>query len=290
MKNICFKICSSILFLFPFCVIAQKENFSDEIKFVQYLNDREMYKEAIYVLQNIDKRNISDTQEDTLYYQLGWMLYNMKQLEESVNNLVKVSKQSNYYFKARNFAAYILTYLHRTDTAKIIYQSIEAQDSLMQEMENFELSGIALLGRNFDEFNRLRQSFTYSSYVFGNEEKKIEKYYTEISQYKYKSPFLAGLYSAIIPGAGKFYVGKKAQGLGSFLPIFSMALLTFEAYRKGGISNARFITFGSVFTIFYVGNIWSSVLAVKVANNDFNKEYESKILFDMHIPLRKFFN
>ena len=289
MKNSYFTLNILILFLLPFFSSAQN-NFSNDIKFVQYLADKEMYKEAVYVLQNVDTNKISFNQKDTLHYQLGWMLYNLKELEPSANNLLKVSNQNNYYLKSRNFAAYNFAYLGHTDSAKNIYDSIESKDSVLRELKNFELAGIALLERDTAKFSKLQHNFTYSSYTFANEEKKIEQYYKEISQFKHKSPFLAGLYSAVLPGAGKFYAGKKMQAIGAFLPIISTAILTYEAYRKGGVSSARFITYGSVFTIFYVSNIWSSVIAVKVRNNDFNKNYNNKILFSMHIPLRNFFN
>jgi TM2 domain-containing membrane protein YozV len=289
MKNIRLTLNILFLFLIPFFSVAQN-SFSNDIKFVQYLADKEMYKEAVYVLGKVDTSEISLNEKDTLHYQLGWMLYNLKLLKPSANSLLKVSHQSNYYLKSRNFAAYNLAYLGNTDSAKIIYDSIRSKDNVLLELRNFELAGIALLERDTNEFSRLRQNFTYSSYTFANEEKKIEQYYKEMSQFKHKSPFLAGLYSAVIPGAGKFYAGKKLQAIGAFLPIVSTAILTYEAYRKGGVSSARFITYGSVFAIFYVSNIWGSVLAVKVRNNDFNKNYDNKVLFSMHIPLRNFFD
>lgn len=101
---------------------------------------------------------------------------------------------------------------------------------------------------------------------------------------------LAGIYSALIPGAGKFYAGKKKQGIAAFLPILSLGAITYESYRKAGIRNARTIAFGSIFSVFYIGNIWGSALAVKIKDKEFNREYDNKILFDMHIPLRNLYN
>ena len=101
---------------------------------------------------------------------------------------------------------------------------------------------------------------------------------------------LAGVYSAVLPGAGKFYAGRKKQGIASFLPILSLGAITYESYRKAGIKNARTLVFGSLFSVFYVGNIWGSVLAVKIKQKEFDREYDNKILFDMHIPLRNLYN
>jgi hypothetical protein len=93
-----------------------------------------------------------------------------------------------------------------------------------------------------------------------------------------------------VPGLGKIYSGKKKQGIAAFLPVMSLALLTYEAYRMDGVKSARFIGFGALFGVFYIGNIWGSTLSVKIKQNEFNREYDNKILFDMHIPLRNLFN
>jgi len=118
----------------------------------------------------------------------------------------------------------------------------------------------------------------------------MQVYYDRLSSFKHRSPVLAGFYSALLPGAGKWYAGKKKQAIAAFLPIISLAAITYESYRKDGVKSARFIGFGTLFSIFYIGDIWGSTLSVKIRRNEFYKEYDNKILFDMHIPLRNFFN
>ena len=149
---------------------------------------------------------------------------------------------------------------------------------------------MALLRRDYGAFEQYQRSFTYSSYVMEKEEKNMGAYGTGLRSYRSKSPFLAGVYSAVIPGAGKFYAGKKRQGIAAFLPVISLAAVTYEAYRKGGVRSARFIGFGSLFSLFYIGNIWGSVLSVRVKEKEFYRAYDNKILFDLHIPLRNLYN
>jgi len=123
-----------------------------------------------------------------------------------------------------------------------------------------------------------------------NEELAFDKYNNERMALKFRSPVVAGILSAVIPGLGKVYAGKKKQGLGAFFPVLSSALLTWEAYNRGGLKDARFWIFGTIFTTFYIGNIWGSISAVSIKNQEINRSYENKILFNMHIPLRNFFN
>ncbi len=66
--------------------------------------------------------------------------------------------------------------------------------------------------------------------------------------------------------------------------------LAYEAYRKAGAGSARFIAFGSLFSVFYIANIWGSVLAVKIKQKEYYRAYDNQILFDLHIPLRNLYN
>jgi TM2 domain-containing membrane protein YozV len=274
---------------------AQKRDFSSELKFAQYLFDKKLPAETEYVLnkqqQDVDFNSLQQQQKDSLYYQLGWVLYTEKKLEESSINLLNVSKQSPFYLKSRYFAAYNLAYLAKTDSATVIYNTTNNNnDSILTQLNKFELAGIALLRRDYQAFSTLKKSFTYNSYALASEEKTLDDCYGKLTTFPHKSPVIAGLLSAVIPGLGKIYAGKIRQGIGAFLPVAALGLLTYESYNKGGVKSARFIGFGSIFAIFYAGNIWGSAVSVKVNQYEFYHSYDNKILFNMHIPLRNIFN
>lgn len=286
--------CRSFLFTWLFLcalpVFSQPASFSNEIKFAQYLQDKELYRESRFVINRIDTTGLSREQKDTIYYFSGWTAYSSKQLDTAASKLLQVSPQFTLYRKSRFFAAYCLTYLARQQQAREILDGQQLSDSTEWEMRQFQLAGMALLRRDYGSFEQYQRRFTYSSYVMEKEEKNMGAYYKGLRSYKSKSPFLAGIYSAALPGAGKFYAGKKRQGVAAFLPVMSLAAVAFEAYRKGGVRSARFIGFGSLFTVFYVGNIWGSVLSVKIKEKEFYRAYDNKILFDLHIPLRNLYN
>lgn len=269
---------------------AQATSFSEDLKFAQYLQNKQLLRESEKVLRDLENASLSVAQRDSLYYQLGWLLYTEKKLNESSAYLLNVSSYNSNFYKARFFAGYDFAYLGASDTAKTIFNSFSPQDSILRELQQFELAGLALLNKQYEEYNKLSKSFTYSSYAFATQEKNLGSYDSIMRGRKLKSPVLAGIYSAVMPGLGKYYAGKKKQAIGSFLPIASLGLLTYEAYRKGGVKSARFITFGSLFSIFYVANIWGSTVAVKVSNNEFYDKYDKKILLDLHLPLRSLFN
>lgn len=288
-----------ILVIFSFShVRGQQFEFTKELRFAQYLQDKEAAPEAIRVLEQVDTTTLSRVQKDSLFFMLGWAAYSSRQLDKSIGSFLKVSADFPKYDKSRFFAAYcqafqgrqVLQGQERMDSASDGLRQLVLPDSTLRELRDFQLAGIALLKRDYKAFLLEQQRFTYSSYIFEKEERRMQLYYDKLKGFRHKSPVLAGVYSALVPGLGKWYAGKKKQGIAAFLPVISLAALTYEAYRKDGVKSARFIGFGTLFSVFYIGDIWGSTLSVKIRRNEFYKEYDNKVLFDMHIPLRNFFN
>ena len=264
--------------------------FSTEMRFARYLFDKELYAEASYVLDQLNDSPLQRPQRDSLYYWQGWIAYTTKRLSYAADRFRLVSDSCAWAQKSRFFEAYCLAFIKDTAAAGKVLLSLHATDSLTREMVSLQQAGISLLQRDYAQYNQLRKNFSYAYYSMEAEEKRMDDYRDKLSIAKTKSPFLAGLYSAVIPGAGKIYAGKKKQGIGSFLPVISLAALTYEAYNRGGVKSARFIGFGSLFCLFYTANIWGSVMSVKVTQQERNTYYDNKILFDMHIPLRNLYH
>ncbi|HEX5554400.1 MAG TPA: hypothetical protein VFX43_14235 [Chitinophagaceae bacterium] len=263
--------------------------FSDDIKFVQYLDNKEEYQDAIIALNQISLSFLNSDQIDTVNYLKGWSFYNTKMLDSSASYLLKVRNRSSFYLKSRFFSAYNYTFLHQYVNANNILQSIPDNIST-REIKYFEKSGIALLKNDYKKFDSLQQKFSYRLYALSAQEKKFTGYRYQLCSMKRKSSIIAGLMSAVLPGSGKVYAGKPYQGIGSLLPIVALALLTNESYHKRGPRSAEFYFFGSMLTVFYVGNIWGSVFAVKINREENEKLIRQKILFDLQIPLRTIFN
>jgi hypothetical protein len=95
------------------------------------------------------------------------------------------------------------------------------------------------------------------------------------------SPFLAGLYSAVIPGLGKLYLGYKYQAISAFIVNAFLAGEAAESYARAGPGSVRFIISGSIFGIFYGGNILGSILMAKKQRHDYFKQIDHEI-FDFH--------
>jgi len=265
-------------------------DFGKEWRFAQYLSDKDAFPEAIYVLEQLEPLIQTAAQKDSLVYLRGWLAYTTKELTVAHQKLLSVSVSSPFYARSRYFGAYCLVFAGNRDSARVVMETLPIPNSTFRELRALQLAGVALLQRRYEDFDQHRQAFRYTSYALVNEQNRFNKYDSTLRAEKHRSPFVAGLYSAILPGLGKVYAGKPKQGIAAFLPILSLGLLTYEGLRKDGPRSTRFIGFGSLFTLFYVGNIWGSVLSVKVKRNEFKREYDNKILFDMHIPVRSLLN
>lgn len=97
----------------------------------------------------------------------------------------------------------------------------------------------------------------------------------------HKSPFLAGTFSAILPGTGKVYTGFWKDGIVSFLFVAANAWQTYRGFSKDGVRSTQGWIFGGLTAGFYLGNIYGSVKSAvkhnKRANDAIYNESKSII-------------
>ena len=260
---------------------SQKQRF----EFIYHLIKSNDFDEALIELNFLSGK----TQSDSLYYMKGWALYSLKQLSSSSESFQNVTKESTFYHKSQFFAAYNYAHTKNYASAKQVLQQIEL-DNKLDQLRQFEYSGIALLERDFEAYENKRIKSDAILPALQTEVANLNKLHSTIMNRKPKKMWLAGLMSAIVPGSGKIYAGKTGEGIASMLMVTSTGLVTWENHRKLGLKNFKTILFGSIFTVFYVGNIYGSVFSVKISNEEFNHEMDQKILFNIHIPLRNIFN
>jgi hypothetical protein len=181
-------------------------------------------------------------------------------------------------------------YLGDYKTAKKVLHFEEFKRSELTNLKYFQLSGVALLEKDFEAYEKYNNQISKNYYFIENQRKSFASIESDLKSHKNRSPVLAGLYSAVLPGAGKFYAGKKGQGIYSFVISSLLALQAYESYQKAGAGSARFIVYGSLFSLFHIGNVWSSALSVKRYNDEFYEAVDYRIKLDLHIPVRSFFD
>lgn len=275
-------------FNFIFIIWSGFSQSKSELLFIEHLINKGYYKETIFLLDR-DSLKFNKLQLDSVYYYKGWANYSLKNLEQSTQSFLKVNAESSFYAKSRLFAGYNQTYLGKYTDARETFAQLKFDDEMKQALVVFELSGIDMLeGKWVKAKAHLRQ--INPDIAFLNQQiMALQQIGKEIETHKKKSALLAGAMSGIIPGAGKIYAGKTGEGIASMIATTGFGLITWENYRKLGIGNLKTLFFGGIFLASYVSNIYGSVISVKITEQNYADTTHNQILFQLHIPLRNFF-
>ena len=96
-----------------------------------------------------------------------------------------------------------------------------------------------------------------------------------------RSPFLAGILSTIVPGAGRLYTGRIGDALTSLLTVSLTGWQAYDGFRRDGLSSVKGWALGALSGIFYVGNIYGSVNSARV----YSRYVEDEFLATLSIKL-----
>jgi len=116
-----------------------------------------------------------------------------------------------------------------------------------------------------------------------SDKKKINSLHSEIniSIHKFKSPGLAGILSAIIPGSGQIYSNRYFDGLITLLGIASTTAASYYFYQQNQKQLFYSLTFFTA--LFYSGNIYSAYNSADLYNRGISESLKSKI-YSNYIP------
>jgi|SRR6185312_8831119 len=264
MNQACIKLRISILVLFfPFFVFSQTRAF-DTVGFYHHLIHENLLPEQIAFTEQLQKLHATDKKfQDSLFFNIA-LAYNKFGMPDSLNScLSKIS---------------------------IIPAFSEASSKLYL--------CLLILGKNYNRANSFLNTFGTSQLFYQEAKTSVNilqnsptlqdtstsQYSLEIQDIKHRyehspkhSTFLAGLYSTLIPGMGKLYLGYKQQAISAFIENIALGGVAAESYFKAGPLSARFIITGALFTLFYGGNIWGSALLAKKQKIDYKKQLDYEI-------------
>ncbi len=279
-----------IIVVFSLITIQGFTQQKPDSEFLEYLLNKEFYKEVLFLSNQKNFRKLKLSLQDSLHYFKGWSLYSQKKLFQSAQELSRVSLSSPFYHKSHFFAAYSWMHIENYDKSLDVLDTVETEEKNLQTLKHFEKAGLALLNRNYKEFDHQMNRVDTNYYAVAEESAQLNQYATDLRHHNHKSPVLASIMSGIIPGSGKIYAGETGSGISSLLTVGGLGFVTWENYRKKGPTDIKTLFFGAVFSAFYIGNIYGSYFSVKITEDEFQKGYNNKILFNLHIPLRNVFN
>lgn len=285
-------------FLFFFSLIystrgqsVNQINFDKKIDFLLYLTNNNQISDANYfVINTILDSNLTVEQKDTLLFFSGMSNFKLKDYSTSNSFLTKVSDKTNLIYKAKFYSVASLAKTKNYDKAINNLNDLDVDFSPeLSSLKNFELAGIYILKDKANSYELLEPKLYSTDSLLQKEIFFLKENYKSLINQNKKSPFKAGLLSAIVPGLGKVYTGNKGQALSAFIRVAALGVMTYDSYLKLGINNPQTIIFGSLFSAFYFGNILGSALSVQIVKNEKKNEINHNILVGLQIPIDYFF-
>ncbi|PID68862.1 MAG: hypothetical protein CR968_00735 [Flavobacteriia bacterium] len=262
------RLISILLSLCPLLVLAQEDlmSYDNILKFARYLKSSQQYEFASQEYERIHYLLPKDTaviKELVQTYRLGHKCHKMDKSYE-------ILAENNRIFEHHDFSAeylkFSLTCNDFSDKYNLLLSQLPDHDKSFYELSKLWVSkdynGLQLWTSQHKDINL---SYPYDELV------TVTKDFTHI---KYKSPGLAVLMSAVLPGSGKAYVNRWGDALMSFLFVATNAYASYRAFSKKGIQSANGWIFGGLAVSFYTANVWGSHRAVKKYNQKLRIQYQ----------------
>lgn len=152
-----------------------------------------------------------------------------------------------------------------------------------QHAEAEQLIGLSyLMQKQWSEADEVFKTLEASSIITIREKASVYHKYAEAgAQLPTRNPFLAGVLSTIVPGAGRLYTGRIGDALTSLLTVGIVGWQAYDGFQRDGLSSVKGWTLGTLGGIFYVGNIYGSVVAARVYNQAIEDEFLATISVEL---------
>jgi hypothetical protein len=265
---------------------------------IEYYAPENVRKFADFLYEQGDYLRAAGEYQRYLFYQpqeSGQMRYKIAlcyrfagQTEQAIQNfqtLVRTHPEGQFVSRAyyQIGATYFLTDQFE-QSARFLREALPHIIDTRQQAEAEQLIGLSyLMQKQWSEAGEVFKTLQESSVIPLRERALIYHDYAEMgSQLPIRSPFFAGVLSTIVPGAGRLYTGLRiGDALTSLITIGVTGWQAYNGFRRDGLSSVKGWTLGTISGIFYVGNIYGSVISARV----YNRQVEDEFLTTLSVEL-----
>lgn len=242
--------------------------------------------EADFLLRELQANGCHDIHSDSLNYYQGFIHYQHKRFDSAAHYLLQVKQPEQLREKSLVLAAINFVYLDMADSALTILEGVTSGNATVQELVSLEKAGCNLLMGKDEAFLEATSRFSMSLFVLKKEQKNLMDIYANRSKNKVKKPGKAALYSALVPGWGKWYSKQRGGAAAAFLTVLVMGGVTAEQAWKGGWQSLGAIAASSVTAVFYIGNIYGGYYSAKHFNKRVSNGENDNIKYNLHVAFR----
>lgn len=256
------------------------------VNYIKHLLAVKEYRNAGYVTLKTLVHATAPGNTDTLNHLAGLAFYGKGAYDSASIFFDKVRGEVPLKEIASVYRGLCLAESGKLQSGKAVLQTpVYSTDSLRQ-LGLLELAGIALLSDNRPGFDSLEKVMRTDT-LFANEKNSLITQSVLLRKHKKRSVLLGGVLSAVVPGLGKVYAGNKGQGLSAFLTCATFGAIAAENIARSGFKSPQSVIFSSLFGFFYLGNIYGSMLSVKLEKQHFEKVHYNEVRITMHMPLAR---
>jgi hypothetical protein len=256
--------------------------------FAKFLIEKSDYQGVIN-LKLFDSENLNPSQQDSMHFYNAWANFHLQNIPRAIQSFDMVSEQSKFYKQSRLFCSWSLLYSGEPDLS--LQKLLNNREHLIDDSEVFHLqeSAIYLIDGNYEKAKERLKIIESNRPIYSDQINALNKIAESRIGIKQKSPVVAAVLSALIPGAGKIYAQEKGAGISSFLILAGLGGAAAENILKSGFNSWNSILFTSIFAAFYAGNVYGSAISVRTYRERYNENYKQAVLATVIIPLRDFY-
>ncbi len=160
-------------------------------------------------------------------------------------------------------------------SAKYLDVSLPRIVDVRYRAESQQLIGLSyLMQKQWLEAEKIFNDLKKSDVLVIREKAAVySKYAVQGTKLTTRSPFLAGFLSTVVPGAGRLYTGRVSDALTSLFTVGLTGWQAYDGFRRDGLSSVKGWTLSTLGGIFYLGNIYGSVISARVYNRHVAEEF-----------------
>lgn len=169
------------------------------------------------------------------------------------------------------------------DAAQFLQETLPRITDTRQHTESEQLIGLAYLMQKqwLDAEEVFKTLQTSEVAIVRDKAATYHHYAVQGANLPNRNPFVAGLLSTMLPGAGRLYTGRTGDAIASLIVVGLTAWQAYDGFNRDGITSVKGWTFGTIGGAFYLGNIYGSVISARVYNRTVENEFLSTLSIEL---------
>ena len=284
-------------FLFVIFFTLTRLSFVAAAESIEYYTPENVHKFANFLYEQGDYLRAAGEYERYLFYQpqeseqiryrIALCYRFAGQTEQALQNFQMLLRMHpDGRFMSRVYCQMGATYF-LTDqfeqTALFLHETLPHITDTRQHAEAEQLIGLSyLMQKQWSEAGEIFKTLRGSEVASVSQKAIMYHDYAERgTRLPTRSPLLAGILSTIVPGAGRLYTERLSDAFASLFMVSLTGWQAYDGFQRDGLSSVKGWTLGTISGIFYVGNIYGSVIAARVYNRRVADEFLTTLSIEL---------